>query len=188
MVTIEQFLSQTWNSTPFYTVMNIGVMTVVEFQCGSGEIRETSTSQSTYQKGFLISIKTFWCRGHIFMTQNFLKRMIVIENTVLLIGYWDMKNRFHEDYVNIWPQKSNLNSENVTFFDGSASKVFTRYIQSFRVCLLGYKSLLNIICRTMKFLNRHHSTAGTALGIPVHGFHFNTFSRSKGSDGFGLLV
>ena len=36
--------------------------------------------------------------------------MIEIENTVLLIGYWDMKNRFHEDYVNIWPQHLILNS------------------------------------------------------------------------------
>ena len=36
--------------------------------------------------------------------------MIEIENTVLLIGYWDMKNRFHEDYVNIWPQQLILNS------------------------------------------------------------------------------
>ena len=36
--------------------------------------------------------------------------MIEIENIVLLIGYWDTKNKFHEDYVDIWPQQLILNS------------------------------------------------------------------------------
>ena len=46
-------------------------------------------------------------------------------------------------------------------FDSSASLAPQRYQKILLGCLLGYKTVMNFICTSVKFNNRHHTTART---------------------------
>ena len=48
-------------------------------------------------------------------------------------------------------------NQKTPIFEGVASNHFTRYQKVLWACLLGCKKLLNFICLTMKFHNRHHA-------------------------------
>ena len=66
-----------------------------------------------------------------------------------------LSSRTFYHYLSFW---STLLVKMCPIFDGSASNHFTRYQKILWVCSLECKKLLNFICLTMKFLNRHHAS------------------------------
>ena len=66
-----------------------------------------------------------------------------------------LSSRTFYHYLSFW---STLLVKMCPIFDGSASNHFTRYQKILWVCSLECKKLLNFICLTMKFHNRHYPT------------------------------